>query len=698
MRICPTCGSSLLAEVVDKCNSCGAPLKEEKPQENNDTVTEDADIELEDDFQDQTATPISSAANGDPDGLEVETTSDIVEHEAHTGPGIPGVLSGLNGNPSTPGSNDPNSAHRTGEIKKLSQDELDNIEKKFYGKHSSIRDHKEQSSLVRKFSTEAASEKGEQPFANAPIVPPKKDGETEPSMTPEELDALPKPPMAKHGKSKAYFFKNYIQLVGRHQFYDGEEMYLGDRVYELKPKKIERRTGMTAAISLFVVLLIAIGWSFRDSSEHPGQIMGVVLDDFGQPYIHGATIRFPEIDRDVKTNPLGFFKSGGLNEGSYKVEYVVDGKIIKTDYATVVDDETTLISIKPSEGEEPIAEAQQPIEAVPARAEVIEEPASPPPAEPEPSRQTVQKSQPAKKSEPKTVAATPRYGKITLAANVTNAKFELDGNVLGAGNITYSKISNGRHRYVISKEGYEPFQGFVQISNGESKKLAVTLMPMAQEEKVVTYDESDFYYSGVEQQKQGAYNAAITDFDEAINIKPSYADAYFHRAECYEALGQRETAIENFVRSAEIYQFQNQRSWSVTAYSRALDIDDENITALLGRANAFLNKKELQAAVVDFERVVKLDKRNPKAYYGLGEARFRQGNYKRATDHFKDAKSLEPTNPLIYQYLMLCYMARSDFDEVKETYEKFTEVASAEEQLRFDRDRQYAAIREVINH
>jgi Flp pilus assembly protein TadD len=102
--------------------------------------------------------------------------------------------------------------------------------------------------------------------------------------------------------------------------------------------------------------------------------------------------------------------------------------------------------------------------------------------------------------------------------------------------------------------------------------------------------------------------------------------------------------------------------------------------------------------VVDFERVVKLDKRNSKAYYGLGEARFRQGNYKRATDHFKDAKSLEPTNPLVYQYLMLCYMARSDFDEVKQTYEKFTEVASADEQLRFDRDRQFAAIREVINH
>jgi tetratricopeptide (TPR) repeat protein len=48
--------------------------------------------------------------------------------------------------------------------------------------------------------------------------------------------------------------------------------------------------------------------------------------------------------------------------------------------------------------------------------------------------------------------------------------------------------------------------------------------------------------------------AAIGDFNKSLLLDPNYADAYFDRANAYSSQGEREKAIADYKKSAELYQ------------------------------------------------------------------------------------------------------------------------------------------------
>lgn len=50
------------------------------------------------------------------------------------------------------------------------------------------------------------------------------------------------------------------------------------------------------------------------------------------------------------------------------------------------------------------------------------------------------------------------------------------------------------------------------------------------------------------------YPAARTDFDRAIEIDPNYADAYYNRARTRNFLGDKDGAIGDFQKAADLYQ------------------------------------------------------------------------------------------------------------------------------------------------
>jgi len=715
LKICPNCKSEITEISSRFCNNCGFEFKENNMSQQN---TEDND-KL--DFVVTEASPDNHEFVGgqkkfpdESDNLGIESNSDLMEKEAQsqTDPDIlnPNLTSenndlspiGDTAPPLPPESEYPVNNEQTASqpeesqmspngIKKLSPDEVKDIEKKLYGENSAYLNDKEKTELINKLDNI------NEPFGNAPIEPPKKK-QSDPVKPVEEIKSDFEPPsMAKKGKGVAYYYRNFIQVMGSHEIMPDEELILGQRTYELKQRKFNTKIGIAASVVLFAIILFAIGSQFiADVGDGQGQIIGIVLDENNQPFIQGATIHLPDLNKKAKTNPQGFFRLSPVPEGTHRLEYIVEGNILKIDYATISDNKATFLTLKPDETDltanEPVQSSAKTKTVPVVRAE------TPPPSE-------VSKKPPEKTiTTPKKTASTSSkttkkssYSKITLKANVEGAKFNLDGSTLGAGNLTFSKIKPGKHKFTVSKEGYEPYSGTISLKNGEKKTLKVDLLPMDQGQKAETYNEKDFYYSAYNLYKENKYENAITDFTKAVELKPSYAQAYFYRGEAYSKLKENAKAHDDFVRSAEIYQFQKNYNLAITAYNRAIEMDGKSIAAHLGRGNTYLIKGEPRAAINDFDSVKKYDKHNARAYFGLGEARFKQGNYKKAVKHFKDAKSLEPKNPLIYQYLMLSYFARDDMKNVKKSFKKFKEVASENQYNQLMDDNNFAAVREVIN-
>lgn len=574
------------------------------------------------------------------------------------------------------------------EVEKLPPKEVESIEESPYGGNLYLTD-KEKEELSKKMG-ELEDSAGD-PSATLPAkIHPA-------SGLPGAKSDLSKPELTKRGRGIAYFYRNYIQIIGSQQPRVEDELYLNDRCYELKPKQFNTKAIIGIGAILFALALFLIGSQFvSGGGGRDGEIIGMVLDQAGQPYVHGATIRFPELGKSTSSNPQGFFRSGSVPEGTHKIEYFADDRLLKIDYATVAGSKITMLSLRPDE-------------ALPARSgpsETRYKSQLPPPtldSEPEPpsSMEAAPKSA-GKKTTQKSTRPSARKdvskgtGEITLAANVQGARLEVDGNVLGAGNLTYSKVEPGKRKYTVSKAGFEPVSGTIRLSPGESKTLRVDLVPMSQSAKAEVFSEEDFYYSGVAALEERDFETAISDLTEAINKRPSHAEAYLARAEAYVMTRERESAYDDYVRAAEIFQIKKDFNRAITAYNNAAKLDKKSITAYLGRANVYLAKNEEIAALADYEAVLKLDKRNARGHFGLGEARFRQDRYKKASKHFKDARSIDPQNPLTYQYLMLCYLAMDDIKKVKKSFEKFRDVASEEQMNRLRADSRFSAVLRIV--
>jgi len=736
-KFCPQCGATIEAS--------GAPTTS-PPAATNDESCDFQVIEAHHDDtgflnQDDSSTPKRAPEDRDADQLEITgndpnalgdpdfSQAPLLDPVDEPQPAAPSdsaeeFLTGRTGEPSPPPQpkSEPEPVDPNG-IPRLSQEQVQEIEQRMQIKQNTYLSEEEKTNLL------ASMDKTDQPFGNTPIVPPKKalaqaqGGGEKDSAKPDSPPAKPlfqgggsavpqpTPPAEEPSagtqspRRMAYFYKNYVQLTGNPHLHDHDELTLGSQVWTLKRKQFSTGVILAVLSPIAALILFVVALQLVDTgSRGDGSMIGMVIDEYEQPFVHGARIRLPELGKTYESNAEGFFMTDRLPAGSYRVEWLVDGEIVGAAFATVVDNEISTLTIRPSEElvEELEASQGQPqhrasAEPTPAPATRQSQPTKPQTAS-NTSRQTAKPAATKRTPKKATTSASrkPTTAKLDLAANIDNAKLMLSGKVLGRGNLTYSRLKPGTHNYMVVADGYEAVSGKVTLKAGETKTLKVTLPALAQAEKEEVYTADDFYFSGANAYRDGAYETAITDLTEAIRLDPNYAKAYSTRGDTYAIMREKELAHNDYVRAAEIYRFKKQYSYAITAYNEALSMDDKSVTANMGRASLFMARGEEVAAIADYESVIRVDRRNFDAYLGLGKARLARSNYRKAIKAFKDARSIRKDDPIVHQYLMLAYMADSDFDEVQKSYEDFVEVASPEVVDDFKKDQTYSAIRRVV--
>ena len=687
MKKCYNCQAEQPSDLTTTCIYCGYEIKE----------TSEEDYNHHSEASSSSDTPINlDNSNGDIDiDLDIEgpekylgssTESLIADDFSPIGTSEPIMPDPLDNISDPTNKTVIDESSNTSGIKKLSEEEIKSIEKELYGASNYLSDN-ERDKILHKFPGEERAS-----FGNAPIEPPIKNdrnAEIKPVEMPES--DLPKPKFSNtKGRGIAFFYKNYIQLVSQQHLNDEDVIVVNEREYSLKPKDLKLFKVISLSAAAALVLLVLSVSMIGGSATGYGHITGFVLDDYDQPFTDGVTISLPESGEKTKTNAQGFFQMANIPAGSHKINYLIDGEVVKSDYITVVDDEESLILLKP----EPVnsyAEVEE-TRQEPAAEMKVKETEPEKPSEPVEKKQTTQ----SKTKTTKKQSTSDNYSKVSLNANVEGAKFVLDGQVIGAGNMTYSKIKPGSHNYSISLDGYEKKSGNFKVNAGENKTLSVVLSPLTNQAKQEQYSDSDYKYSAKAAFAEGNYKTTISDISSFLKNNPGDPEAYSLRADAYEYVAQPDKAYDDYIRAAEIFMFQKDYYSSITNYSSAIEIDKKSTTAYLGRAKAYLAKNEPLAAMADFDFVVKLDRRNFEAYYGLGEATFAQQRYKTAIDHFKDARAIDGNNPLVYQYLMLSYLAVDDHKNLKKSFDKFKDVASDKDIKNLYKNPKYSAALKII--
>ena len=117
---------------------------------------------------------------------------------------------------------------------------------------------------------------------------------------------------------------------------------------------------------------------------------------------------------------------------------------------------------------------------------------------------------------------------------------------------------------------------------------------------------------------KGELDTAIRDYDNALKIKPDFAEALYNRGLAFVDKGELDAAIRDF--------------------DDVLKLEPDNANALYNRGAVFTEKGELDAAIRDFDHILKFIKPDfAEALYNRGLAFAKKGELDAAIRDFDDA-------------------------------------------------------------
>ena len=161
-------------------------------------------------------------------------------------------------------------------------------------------------------------------------------------------------------------------------------------------------------------------------------------------------------------------------------------------------------------------------------------------------------------------------------------------------------------------------------------------------------------------QPLATYDKAIADYNEAIRLNPTDANAYINRGNAWCAKKDYDKAIAD--------------------YSEAIRLNPTDAIAYYGRGGTWGNKKEYDQAISDCNEAIRLDPRYAAAYCNRGLTWGYKKEYDQAIADCNEAIRLNPTDANAYINRGNAWHAKKDYEQA---------IADYNEAIRLDP--QYAA-------
>ena len=198
----------------------------------------------------------------------------------------------------------------------------------------------------------------------------------------------------------------------------------------------------------------------------------------------------------------------------------------------------------------------------------------------------------------------------------------------------YTNVCEGIRAAVktIRERRRKRMQQVLEVSNPPVEKPNAAPTQMTAEE---------FFARGVEKWNKGDYQGAIADYDQAIKLKPDYAEPYNNRGLARSALGDNQGAIADYEESLRL---KNSEPWIV--YNN--------------RGVARSDLGDNQGAISDYDQAIKLKPDYSSAYNNRGSARNALGDNQGAISDYDQAIKLKPDYSLAYNNRGLVRSALGD--------------------------------------
>ena len=151
------------------------------------------------------------------------------------------------------------------------------------------------------------------------------------------------------------------------------------------------------------------------------------------------------------------------------------------------------------------------------------------------------------------------------------------------------------------------------------------------------------------------HDAAIENYQKAIQIKPDYTDAYMNLGITLKNSGQLSSAV--------------------STYKKILDIKPDDAETYYNIGNTFQVNNDLDAAVEYYQKAINSQANYSEAYNNLGTTLMDKGELDSAIKNYRKALLIEPHDAEIYYNLGNALQDKGVLDEAIECYRVAIEIA-----------------------
>jgi tetratricopeptide (TPR) repeat protein len=164
------------------------------------------------------------------------------------------------------------------------------------------------------------------------------------------------------------------------------------------------------------------------------------------------------------------------------------------------------------------------------------------------------------------------------------------------------------------------------------------------------------YNLGVALGTQAKFDEAIPRYEQALKIRPDYAEAHLNLANALTDQGKSDAAIQHYERALQLkpdsatahndlgtaLDDQGKFDEAIQHYVRALELKPDYASAHYNWGKALVAQGKLDEAVSHYERALQLKPDYANAQYNLGNALAKQRKFSMAISHFEEALQLNP--------------------------------------------------------
>jgi Flp pilus assembly protein TadD len=176
---------------------------------------------------------------------------------------------------------------------------------------------------------------------------------------------------------------------------------------------------------------------------------------------------------------------------------------------------------------------------------------------------------------------------------------------------------------------------------------------------------------------QGRLDESIREIQEAVRLKPDFAEPYCNLGRAYAAQGRVDEALACYQKALEVRPdyvaahnslgsllLQKGQVGQVMIHcQKALELEPDNVTARNNLGFAFSLMGRLDEAAAQLQKVVEIQPDNEVAQNNLGSVLLRMGRVDEAIGHFHSALKLQPNSAETHNNIAGVLFSRGQMDE-----------------------------------